>query len=80
MIIISKISLRWLRQAESDLNAAKNSMNSKNYDWSCFQSQQAAEKCLKAFLYNRGVYINYNPFVKGTSYGSRKKRTFIFKN
>ena len=29
-------------------------MNSKNYDWSCFQSQQAAEKCLKAFLYNRG--------------------------
>ena len=54
MIKISKISLRWLRQAESDLNAAKNSMNSKNYDWSCFQSQQAAEKSLKAFLYNRG--------------------------
>ena len=29
-------------------------MVSKNYDWSCFQSQQAAEKSLKAFLYKRG--------------------------
>ncbi|MGQ4873703.1 MAG: HEPN domain-containing protein [Promethearchaeia archaeon] len=45
---------RWFRQAESDLKAAKDSLNSKNYNWSCFQAQQAAEKALKAFLYNLG--------------------------
>jgi len=38
----------WLRQAQSDLIAAGNSLKSKNYDWSCFQAQQAAEKALKA--------------------------------
>lgn len=54
MITISTIALRWLRQAESDMDAAKNSVNSKNYDWSCFQSQQAAEKGLNAFLYKKG--------------------------
>ncbi len=54
MISISKIYLRWFRQAESDLNAAKNSLISENYDWSCFQSQQAAEKSMKAFLYKKG--------------------------
>ncbi|MFX0033989.1 MAG: HEPN domain-containing protein [Candidatus Hodarchaeota archaeon] len=54
MIKFSVIASRWFRQAEADLNAAKNSMKSKNYDWSCFQSQQAAEKAIKAFLYKRG--------------------------
>ncbi len=52
--IASLIARRWLKQAESDLNAAKNSLSSKNFDWSCFQAQQAAEKSLKAFLYNLG--------------------------
>jgi len=51
---ISNIALRWLKQAEADLNAAKNSLSSKNYDWSCFQAQQSAEKGLKAYLYNLG--------------------------
>jgi HEPN domain-containing protein len=54
VIKISVIASRWFRQAEADLNAAKNSMKSKNYDWSCFQSQQAAEKAIKAFLYKKG--------------------------
>ena len=27
----------------------------KHYEWACFQSQQAAEKALKAFLYSKGL-------------------------
>ena len=54
MVNISKTYLRWFKQAESDLKAAKNSLASQNYDWSCFQSQQAAEKSMKAFLYKKG--------------------------
>ncbi len=38
----------WLEQAKSDLAAARNSLKSRNFDWACFQSQQAAEKALKA--------------------------------
>ncbi|MEM3018583.1 MAG: HEPN domain-containing protein [Candidatus Bathyarchaeia archaeon] len=45
---------RWLRQAEADLKAARDSLQDSNYEWSCFQSQQAAEKALKAYLYEKG--------------------------
>lgn len=45
---------RWLKEAEADLKAAKDSLRDKNYNWSCFQSQQSAEKALKAYLYNYG--------------------------
>lgn len=45
---------RWLRQAEADLKAANDSLKDGNYEWSCFQCQQSAEKSLKAFLYNLG--------------------------
>lgn len=38
----------WLERAEKDLKAAKNSLASQDYEWSCFQSHQAAEKALKA--------------------------------
>lgn len=38
----------WWLQAQSDLKAAHNSINSGNFDWACFQAQQAAEKALKA--------------------------------
>lgn len=49
----------WWEQAKSDLNAAKNSLKSRNFDWACFQAQQAAEKGLKAF------YIQeFNTFKK----------------
>ena len=41
---------KWLEQAKSDLSAARNSADSKNFDWACFQAQQAAEKGLKALL------------------------------
>lgn len=45
---------KWLRQGEADLKAAKGSFNNGNYEWTCFQSQQAAEKGLKSFLYEKG--------------------------
>ena len=43
-------SKNWLRQAEADLRAAKNSLKSKDYHASVFWSQQAAEKCLKGII------------------------------
>jgi len=46
---------RWLRQAEKDLESARDSSKAKHYEWACFQSQQAAEKALKAFLYSKGL-------------------------
>jgi len=49
-----KEAKKWLRQAEADLKAAKDSLEHGNFEWSCFQSQQGAEKCLKALLYNKG--------------------------
>ena len=50
-----RLSERWLEQAEADLDAARDSLQSKHFEWSCFQAQQAAEKALKAFLYSQGL-------------------------
>jgi len=38
----------WWEQAKKDLHAAKNSLNSGDYEWASFQSNQSAEKALKA--------------------------------
>ena len=46
---------RWLRQAEKDLESARDSSKAGHYEWACFQAQQAAEKSLKAFLYSKGL-------------------------
>ncbi|MFO7794607.1 MAG: HEPN domain-containing protein [Promethearchaeia archaeon] len=54
MIIISELGYRWYKQAKADLDAAKNSLKTQNYEWSCFQAQQAAEKGIKSFLYKNG--------------------------
>jgi len=51
---MNKEAKRWLKQAEADLKAVKDSVNSANYEWACFQSQQAGEKALKAYLYSHG--------------------------
>ena len=40
----------WMKQAENDLTAAKNSIISKDYYVSAFMSQQAVEKILKALV------------------------------
>jgi HEPN domain-containing protein len=44
----------WLEQAEADLRAAEISASGGAYEWACFQSQQAGEKALNAYLYARG--------------------------
>ncbi len=49
-----KIAAKWLKQAEADIKAAKDSLEDHNYEWSCFQSQQCGEKALKAYLYEKG--------------------------
>lgn len=53
-LVMRKEARKWLRQSEADLKAAQDSLNDGNYEWSCFQSQQSAEKGLKAYLYNLG--------------------------
>ena len=42
----------WLRQAEADLKHAQSATEHKNYEWSCFAAQQAAEKAVKALFYH----------------------------
>ena len=49
-----KIAQKWLKQAETDLKAAQDSLDDGHYEWSYFQSQQSGEKALKAFLYDKG--------------------------
>ena len=44
-------SERWIGQAKADLRAAEASAAAGSYEWACFQSQQAAEKALKAFWF-----------------------------
>ena len=45
----------WLKQAKRDLNHAVHSSKDKDFEWSCFSAQQAAEKAVKAvFLYLHG--------------------------
>jgi HEPN domain-containing protein len=46
---------RWYQQSVADLSAARNSLASGNYEWSCFQAQQAGEKALKSlWLFHAG--------------------------
>ena len=46
---------RWLDQAQSDLQAAGISSDNDSFEWSCFQSQQAGEKALKAVWIVKGL-------------------------
>src|SRR2546428_4778132 len=46
---------RWLAQAENDLAFAQLAAREGFFAQACFNSQQAAEKALKAFLYSRGA-------------------------
>ena len=47
--------LRWLRQAERDLDDAEYSLAGRRYNLACFLCQQTAEKALKAILYAKGA-------------------------
>src|SRR5207249_1026077 len=46
---------RWLAQAENDLRFAELASQERFFAQACFNSQQAAEKALEAFLYARGA-------------------------
>jgi HEPN domain-containing protein len=45
----------WFRQAEADLQHARNSLESGDFEWSCFAAHQAAEKALKAVFLKSGM-------------------------
>lgn len=44
----------WLKQSYFDLYAAKSSLDNDFYEWATYQSEQAAEKALKAYLVHGG--------------------------
>ncbi len=46
---------RWLAQAKRDLDDARFAASGARWNLACFLAQQAAEKALKAFLYDRGA-------------------------
>ena len=50
-------SKKWFEQARKDLKAAKDSLNSENYEWACFQAQQSSEKALKALHIKRYKHL-----------------------
>jgi len=45
---------RWLRQAQQDIDDAQYNRAGRRYHLTCFLTQQAAEKALKAYLYAQG--------------------------
>jgi len=44
----------WWRQAQHDLEAARQNARLRIFDWACFMAQQAAEKALKALVQHAG--------------------------
>ena len=53
-----KQAQRWFSQAKMDIGAAQNSLHTKNFEWACFQAQQAGEKILKAVW----LYYQHDPW------------------
>jgi len=45
----------WMDQAEGDLRHAQSDLERGFYEWSCFSSQQAAEKAVKAVFQKLGA-------------------------
>lgn len=70
---LKDLSKKWLKQAEYDLKDAQKAMEWKSYNLSCFLSQQAAEKALKAYLYYAGADV-----VWGHSVGALCKEATKF--
>jgi HEPN domain-containing protein len=46
--------LRWLRQAQQDMDDAQYAYDGNRFNLACFVAQQAAEKAIKGFLYAKG--------------------------
>ncbi len=47
--------MRWLRQADRDMEDANYLLEGKRYNLVCFMSHQAGEKAVKAYLYHKGA-------------------------
>jgi HEPN domain-containing protein len=47
--------LDWLKQAERDLEQARESQRAGRHEWACFAAQQAAEKAVKALHYRNAT-------------------------
>jgi HEPN domain-containing protein len=47
--------LDWLRQADADVQHARNALKAGDFEWSCFAGQQGAEKALKAVFLKLGM-------------------------
>jgi HEPN domain-containing protein len=47
--------LRWLRQAEHDLEVAQKHVERGDYSDACFMAEQASQKALKGFLISDGA-------------------------
>lgn len=45
----------WMKQARADLRHAGSAAASESFEWSCFASQQAAEKAIKAVFLHLGM-------------------------
>jgi HEPN domain-containing protein len=54
----------WLRQAKRDLEHARRSADSGDYEWACFAAQQSAEKGVKA------LFLKANRSAWGHSVGA----------
>ena len=46
--------LRWLHQAQQDMDDARYAHRGRRFNLACFMAQQAAEKAIKGFLYAQG--------------------------
>ncbi len=53
----------WFKQSQKDLSAAKSSLDSEHFEWTCFQAQQSAEKAMKALLLSRNIKALYHSLV-----------------
>lgn len=47
-------ALRWLEQAEFDLDSAKRNFEQGIYAYTCFMCEQSSQKAVKAYLYFKG--------------------------
>ena len=63
-------------QAAEDIKAAITSMQNSHYEWACFQSQQSAEKSLKALL----LVLNIDAWGHGLVHLLQKWREISFEN
>ena len=53
----SEIMQKWLDRVDYDMDPARAMLQTKRYIYVIFMCQQAVEKCLKAFLIDRGLNI-----------------------